>query len=194
MTRFGRSAGVAEVKRVDRIFKYLKRNPDRGIVIDGNGPWELHAYCDSDWGGDPRTNKSTTGMYFTLGNATISHSSKLQRKTADSAGMAETNAAHACCREAIFLRGVMMEMDLPIDGPVHIHVDNNGVISQSKNALDHKSSKHYRIPQAMMRELVEVDFATFVKVDTTQNASDALTKPLGRELHQRHTTTMMGEK
>jgi hypothetical protein len=44
----------------------------------------------------------------------------------------------------------------------------------------------------MIRELVEGGFVTFAKVDTTLNASDALTKPLAKQLHLRHTTTMMG--
>jgi hypothetical protein len=192
MTRFANRAGTPEIKTVNRIFKYLAANPERGIVINGNNPWEIIAYCDSDWGGDPKTCKSTSGIYFTLCGATIPNCSKLQRKIADSAGMAETIAAHACCREAIFIKGITTELGLPIQGPIKIFVDNNGVIAQSKNALDHKSSKHYRIPQAMIRELEDSGIVDFKKVDTIYNGADVLTKPLGKELHRRHTTSIMG--
>ena len=194
MTRFTQSAGQEEVRLVDRIIKYLKSTSGRGIVIDGSGPCELTSFTDSDLGGDPATEKSTSGNYIQLGNSTIFFMSRLQRKLADSVGKAETHAAHELCRQLIWVMGVLIEMGVPVKVPAIVYADNSGIISQSKHALDHKSSKHYRLPQAMIRELKEANYVEFRKVDTKFNGADALTKPLGPQLFWRHMAKIMGEQ
>ena len=56
---------------VKRVLRYLKGSHNFGITYEESKPY-LIGYCDSDWGGDLDTRKSTTGYVFLYGNGAIS--------------------------------------------------------------------------------------------------------------------------
>jgi hypothetical protein len=53
------------------ILRYLKGTADYGLYFT-SGPLQLHAYCDSDWAGDPIDIRSTSGYSVFLGPSLIS--------------------------------------------------------------------------------------------------------------------------
>ncbi len=56
---------------VNRIFKYLKRNPELGVVLDASGPLSIRAFSDANWAGHKATRKSTSGIVTFLGKSPI---------------------------------------------------------------------------------------------------------------------------
>lgn len=44
-----------------RVVRYLKNSPGQGVLLRANTELKLVAWCDSDWGACPITNRSLTG-------------------------------------------------------------------------------------------------------------------------------------
>lgn len=83
----------------------------------------LTAYSDSDWATDEHTRRSVTGFFFSLTNGAISWRSHSQKTIATSSTEAEYMAISDCCKQAIWLKQILSEINMPI-GPVPIAGDN----------------------------------------------------------------------
>ena len=70
--------------------------------------------------------------------------------------------------------------------------DNDGVLKQSSKAINHSRAKHYRIAQAMIRQLNADQVMKTRYVKTDENAADFLTKALPTKAFQAHRLTTMG--
>ena len=57
------------------IMRYLKGTLDVKLCL-GSTNMSLYGYCDTDWGGDLTTRKSTMGYVFFVGDGAISWNSK----------------------------------------------------------------------------------------------------------------------
>ena len=61
-----------------RVLRYLKGNPGQGILLRSDSDLQVSAYCDSDWGACPLSQRSLTGFLVTLGGSPISWRTKKQ--------------------------------------------------------------------------------------------------------------------
>ena len=59
-----------------RILHYVSGTHDNGIFYTYSNNFNLVGYIDSDWGGDVKTRKSTSGYVFFLGSRSFSWSLK----------------------------------------------------------------------------------------------------------------------
>jgi hypothetical protein len=184
----------------DRPLRYLKGTIDYGIVFQpGDGDWILSGATDADLAGDLKSSRSTSGGYMKLGEyGTIFCSSSLERKISTSSGQAETYSAASLVKEVVWERHFMAELRLPRElclfqqSPTVVLTDNDGVLMQSTNAVNHSKAKHYRISQAYIRSMVEAGVVTMGSVATDKNEADALTKGLAVKLFGRHCLVLMG--
>lgn len=53
------------------VLRYLKSNPNQGIVMNLDTSFQLQAYFDSDWASCTQTRHSVSGFYIMLGNSPI---------------------------------------------------------------------------------------------------------------------------
>ncbi len=95
---------------VNRIFKYLKRNPELGVVLDASGPLSIRAFSDADWAGHKATRKSTSGVVIFLGKSSICWSSKSQKSVSLSSMESELIAPAAACQGAMQLENLLSEL------------------------------------------------------------------------------------
>ena len=193
ISRFGKSAGNEEVKMANDIIRYLGSYPGKGITFKA-GDWaEMHWYSDSDLGGDPISSKSTSGIVCKDGAGnTLFFRSWLQRKVADSTGMAETYAAHDACKLIKLYVGMWQEAGMKVKLPVKLYVDSDNVCQLNKGVSSHHASRHYRLAQAFICEKVQEGLVELVYVPTDRNPADLLTKPLAFDAHHRHSKMLMG--
>ena len=193
MSRFLRCAGDEQMNWAKQIMRYLKGDPERGIILEPGPTLWLHGASDSDWGGEARSSKSTGGGYLMLGKqALVSWFCALQRKVADSSAQSETYAAQRLVREVIEVHGKLKEMGIEVPLPVRLLQDNQSVIKNSKNPLAHAASKHYRIPQAFIRGEVEDGLIEFEYVESSKNPADLFTKPSMPMKFQHDIDALMG--
>jgi hypothetical protein len=158
------------------VLRYLAGTPDHGIIFRA-GDNHLHGYCDSDHGGDKDTRRSTTGYVFMLNGGAISWSSKLQPTVAVSSTEAEYMAAAFAVKEALWLRKLSFEFNLPI-APVPIYGDNQSTLKQLKHPIATTRSKHIDVVYHSARERAERGEVVFSYVSTADNVADIFTKPL----------------
>jgi hypothetical protein len=159
------------------VLRYLTSTKGLGITFGGGEHSELECYCDADYAGDINTRRSTTGYVFILNGGAISWNSKLQPTVAASTVEAEYMAASSAVKEALWIRRLLMEMDIPIDVPV-IKCDSQGAIKLLKHPIASQRSKHIDVIHHFVRERVMRKEVSFEYCNTKQMVADMLTKPL----------------
>nr|XP_016472473.1 PREDICTED: uncharacterized mitochondrial protein AtMg00810-like [Nicotiana tabacum] len=55
-----------------RVVRYIKANPELGLLMPVDNTNKLTTYCDSDWGDFLQTRRSITGYLVRFGNAVVS--------------------------------------------------------------------------------------------------------------------------
>ena len=80
--------------------------------------------------------------------------SKLQGSVAMSTTEAEYIALSAAALEAVFLRGLLHDLDCNQEEPTIIREDNFGCVQLTKNEVLHSRTKHIDIRHHKLRELV----------------------------------------
>ena len=173
-----------------QVVRYLHGTWNYGITY-GASDQGLVGWTDSDFMGDVRDTRSTTGMVFTLYGGAVSWQSRLQPTIARSTCEAEYMAANAGCLEAMWLRKLMSDLGHPHDGPVHISCDNMATLALLLNT-DMQSSriKHIDNRHHQCREQVEMGTVVYAHCASKDNLADCLTKPLPRASLLVHTAAM----
>jgi hypothetical protein len=194
LCRFMACAGETQVNWAKQVLRYLKGTPDMGLVFQSGGDLQLVGAVDADLAGDLHTSKSTSGFYVRAGNVgTVVAVSRLQSVVADSTAMAETHAGKEMLRELIWQREFQKELGNEQIGPTRVRADNQAMIAQSKNIVNHPTSKHYRIAQHFNKEHVDNGVAYFDYTSTKENEADMFTKELSKDIFERHRAKVMGE-
>ncbi|KAK1421784.1 hypothetical protein QVD17_24412 [Tagetes erecta] len=161
-----------------RILKYVKGTLDHGLIYKRCSEFKLCSFTDSDYGGNLDDGRSTGGYIFKIGDSTISWQSKKQNVVALSSTEAEYMALSVAGCQAIWLAGILEQLQQPIAHHIQIWCDNKSAIALSANPVYHGCSKHIIIKYHFIRELVStkeilVDYAT-----TKDQEADILTKSL----------------
>ena len=165
-----------------RLVRYLAGTIDLGITF---GPQDGHngalvGYTDSSWHDDADNGRSTAGYLFKLANGPISWRSKQEKTVALSSTEAEYIASTEACKEALFLKDLMLELSYNQGDmeSILLRVDNDSAIALAGNPVDHPRTKHIRLRYHKIRELVANGDIKTEWVSTEQQAADPLTKPM----------------
>lgn len=78
-----------------RVIRYLKRQPDQGILMSSCSDELVTAYCDADWASCPLTRKSVTGYLIKVGNSLVSWKAKKQTTMSRSSAEATSSSSGA---------------------------------------------------------------------------------------------------
>ncbi|KAJ9531333.1 hypothetical protein QJQ45_006779 [Haematococcus lacustris] len=157
------------------LLRYLKRTAAWGLVYSSSNSSQLQGYADADYAGDPDSMRSTSGTVFVLNGAAISWRSQLQTTEA------ETQAAAAATKEALFLRKVLHHLGASCD-PIPIFCDNQGAVALIKNPVESSRSRHIAVAHHLARERQARGEVVFTHCPSTEMVADALTKPLSAQL------------
>ncbi|MGH7240338.1 MAG: Ty1/Copia family ribonuclease HI [Candidatus Saccharimonadales bacterium] len=139
-------------------------------------------YSDADHGGNRDNRKSTGGYLVKLGLGAVSWSSKLQPVVALSTTEAEYMAAVEAGKEIIWMRSLLKEVGVEVDGPSELMMDNQSAMYVAKNPEHHGRMKHIDLRYCWLREVVEGGEISPTYVPTSQMPADLLTKPLSKAL------------
>lgn len=113
---------------------------------------------------------------------------------ATSTAHAETLALKMWCEEQMWMRDMLKQLGEPEPGAVKVLCDNNAVIANARSHSDKPNSKHYRVSQHFIRYKQENEEIDVVRVDSTDNPADFLTKSLPPSSFKKHRTTIMGKQ
>ena len=157
LSSFDQNPGNRHWNAAEGCLRYLKGTKSEKMVFRKSEKLELRGFTDSDWAGNIDDRKSTSGFCFKLNNSSgaISWASKLQKCVSTSTAEAELNAVVEASEVAVHLVNLLRELDLEIQQPVNVFVDNQSCIALSKNSMNHGKTKHFALKVHLVRNLVE---------------------------------------
>ena len=188
-SRFMSNPNKTHFKALDRVWKYLLKFPKLGLYYDcNNNNNTLKGYCDSDWGGDINTRRSTSGFIFLYNNNLISWNSTLQKTVALSSYEAEYMALKEATKENIYLNNTIkyltskLQLYRNTNTPI-ILVDNQGSLKLAENPEFHKRTKHIDIIYHFIRECINENKIKVGYIPTKEQLADGFTKGLDNTKH-----------
>jgi hypothetical protein len=166
---------------------YLKHTKHMGLHLGGSDV--CTAYCDADFATDVDKRRSHTGWCFILYGGCISWQSKCQPTVAVSTTEAEYMAASSAAREALWLRQLLHDFDIPCT-PLVIRCDSQGALASLTNPQITQRTKHIDVMHHFVRERCHMGQLDFDFIPGTLNVADVLTKPLVKGDHDRFAKQM----
>ena len=165
---------------VKRLLRYVIGTHDFGILFDDTQSTEIRGFSDANRAGCKTTRKSTSGTVFLIAGGAVSWRSKKQTCVATSTCEAEYIAPCDATKEAIWLSRLVA------DQIVDICVDNDGAIVSAENASVNTRNKHIDINRHFVRDSVQSNLVSWVRISTENQLADPWTKPLDQVSFQNH--------
>lgn len=179
MGRFQNNPSDIHWTNLKRIIRYIKGTKHLKLIFSKNSDDnEIIGYVDADWASDTEDRKSVSGYVFKVFGCPISWSSKKQTVVATSSSEAEYIALSFAASEAIWIRGVLIDLHIiSEDKAVKIYEDNKGCIGIAKNN-DSKRSKHIDVKFHFVRDYIAKEYIKLESVSTEEQLADMFTKAL----------------
>ena len=224
LARFSSCPRKAHLERALRTFGYLKKFPNKRIVVDSRDPIitggdlsdyhkmlesfkeeypdaveEIDAnlptplvdelavtmFVDSDHAHDKVTRRSITGLIVLVGRTPVFYYSKRQGAVETSTYSAEFMAMRHAVEEVASLRYMLRCLGVRVDSASHVHGDNLGVIQNATIKDSLLKKKHVAISYHKVREAVAAAIIIPIKIASSDNYADCLTKSLPISDHSR---------
>ena len=188
---FAHCPGPKHIEAAKRVFLYLKKHRNKGIVFGGAKGSErdapLMAFMDSNWDSE----RSTSSVYIFCFGGPIYWSSRKQSMTALSTTEAEIIAAVEGAKEVIWFKGLLKELGVEA-GSVPCWEDNSACISLAESSGFRKNAKHYTARLNWLRQLVREGGIDLRKITSLDNVSDIGTKAVKPFILKRHANVSRG--
>ncbi len=206
---------------IKHLFKYIKATKTEGIyfwrrtarndlpegplpiIVDSqhtidpsvhcDNPDVIHSTVDSDWAGDTTHRRSVSGIIIKFCGGTIFYKTKFQDTIALSSTEAEFTAACDAGKAILYIRSILNEIGVPQNEATTLFIDNNGALLMGNAQQPTRRTRHMDIKHFSLLDWIERELIIMKRIKTSDNSADALTKPLGRTLHYRHTDYILGK-
>lgn len=143
----------------------------------------IDVFTDSDWAGDLKTRKSTSGGIAMFRGRLVKGWSSTQRHIALSSGEAELYAMSKGLAEGIGLQSYLR--DLGIEADIAVHVDSNASIGiASRRGIG--KMRHIQVKDLWMQQKLEEKVFELIKIPGSDNVSDICTKPVDHATMHKH--------
>jgi len=182
---------IADWKMVINILKYLNYTKHYKITYKGQG--EIRAYTDSDFAGDPRDRKSTSGYIILMDKDPISWQSKKQTVVATSTAEAEYIATSECTKKVLWFRNILNEL-FNINKPIKIFTDNLASKTSIENGELNNKLKHIEIKFYFNKENIKNNKIALEYINTEKMLADPLTKDFNSPKMTKFTDQIFNKK
>ena len=152
--------------------------------------WKLNTYVDSDWAGDKNDRRIVTGWCIFVNKSLISWGSRSQKNVTLSSSEAEYVGISEIVKEILFIRQILIFLQVKVEYPIMVNVDNVGAIYIAKKS-DGKRTRHIDARYHFVREIIEDGIVKVIFVRTNDNKADIFTKNTNEETHSKHTMSYM---
>lgn len=118
VSRYMHDPRTSHLDAVNRILRYLKSCPGKGILFSRNGHLSIEGYTDADWAGCLDDRKSTSGYCMFVGGNLVSWRSKKQSVVSRSTAEAEFRSMASGLCELMWLKILLKELKLFNNSPL----------------------------------------------------------------------------
>ena len=173
------------LEAANRILRYLKSCPGKGLLFRKGGKKEVEAFTDADYAGSDVDRRSTSGYCTYVWGNLVTWRSKKQGVVARSSAEAEYRSmANGVC-ELLWIRRVLEELKMEIDLPMKLFCDNKAAISIAHNPVQHDRTKHVEVDRHFIKENLDAGIICIPFVGTADQTADILTKGLFRPVFEK---------
>ena len=147
------------------------------LTFTKSGHFEIEGFSDSDYSTDLDKRRSVTGYVFQVGGNTVSWRSTLQHVVALSTTEAEYMASSEATKEGLWLREFCGELGFNSEC-FKLNCHSQSAICLAKNSVHHDMTKHVANKIHFIRDIVDFGMVKILKIHTSLNPADLLTKSL----------------
>jgi hypothetical protein len=176
LARFMTNPGPAHFAAAVRVLAYLRDTADRHLCFAPNDSMSFDTFVDSNWG----SHFSCSGGLFFCHGCPVHWFSKMQRSVSLSSAEAEFFGAMLAAKEVIFIRNLLVDLDIVTSGPSPIFSDSKSAVNMSFDPVAFKKTKHILRAAFFLRDLVARGVLELRHVKGTRMMADILTKPTSR--------------
>ena len=182
-------ATMEKYKSLLRLIKFVIDTKNQTLkmkVQRRDGIFNINGYSDADYAGDKDTRRSISGLIIYLCGIPIAWRSKGQKAVTLSSTESESCALLELCSEIIFVKQILESVQVEVEYPIIVKVDNVGAIFLASNPILSQRTKHISVRQHFIREFVQGGIIKVIFVRSRNNDADIFTKKLSRELFEKH--------
>ncbi|KAA0044524.1 putative mitochondrial protein [Cucumis melo var. makuwa] len=140
---------------VNKILRYLKTTPGKGLMFGKIDRKTIEAYSDLDCAKSVVDRKSIFGYCTFLWGNLVTWRSKKQSVVARSSVEAKYRAMSLGICEEIWLQKVLSDLHQECETPMKFFCDNKAAISIANNPVQHDRTKHVEIDRHFIKERLE---------------------------------------
>ena len=167
--------------------KFLESTPETDENV-------LVGYTDADYASCVDTRRSQSGSIFMLNGGPVAWMSKKQPVVAMSSFESELISLTSGSLIAVYLRGLLVDLQTPQLQPTTMHEDNKATISAALNKSISHASRHIATRFFKIKELI-ADAVVYCKwVPSKWNKADFLTKNVDAATLDRSLKTTLGRR
>jgi len=164
-----------------RCLNYVKATRDKKLTLGGTNKDPPVIYSDSDWAGDPSSRRSTSGLLTMFRSSPVAFASTLQKTVALSSAEAEYIALSPAVKQALWMRKILSDFNIPIKCSITVHEDNQAAIAiANDHGRFHRRTKHIDVRYHFVRQHVKNGNVVLQWIPTAKMLADMYTKPLVR--------------
>ena len=187
----------AHLKEMYKLIRFVLSPKDYGLkfkLIKSMRKWVLKALSDSDFASDKETRISIFGYVIYFCGIPIAWRSKEMKSVVLSTTEAEYMALSEVVKELKFIVQLLQTMNITVELPITVHVDNVGAIWLSNNRNTGDRTKHIDIRTAFVKEYQEDGKIIIKFVKSEDNEADIFTKNTSSIIFQRHQEKLVWDK
>ena len=156
--------------------------------------WALKALSDSDFASDKETRISVFGYIIYFCGIPIAWRSKGMKSVVLSTTEAEYMALSEVVKDLKFIVQLLQTMNIEVELPITVHVDNVGAIWLSNNRTTSDKTKHIDIRTSFVKEYQEDGKEIIKFVKSEENEADIFTKNTTNVIFSNHQKKLVWDK
>jgi hypothetical protein len=184
VSQFMHNPKETHLRAVNRILRYLKGSPGRGVLFRKRDSLTLESYTDADYGGSRIDGRSTSGYCTFLGGNLVTWRSKKQNVVARSSAEAEFRSMALGICELLWLKIILNDLKVKWESPMRLFCDNKSTIAIAHDPVQHDRTKHIEIDRHFIKEKLDSGLICTPFVSTSDQLADVFTKGLSAAAFQ----------
>ena len=186
----------AHLKEMCKLIRFVLSTKDYGLkfkLIKSIRKWVLKALSDSDFASDKETRISVYRYVIYFCGIPIASRSKGMKSVVLSTTEAEYMALSEVVKELKFIVQLLQTMNITVELPIAVHVDNVGAIWLSNNRNTGDRTKHIDIRTSFVKEYQE-DGRIIIKFVNQKTMKQTFTKNTTNIIFQKHQEKLVWDK
>ena len=178
LARFLTNPGPSHFQAALRVLLYVRQHGNQPLTFAPNPSMGLDTFVDSSWD----TRFSVSGCMIFFHGCLFHWFSKMQKSVSLSSAEAEYFGAMMAARDVIFIRDILIDLGITLDGPSVIFSDSKSAVDMSVDPVAFKKTKHILRAAEFLRDLVAREVIALKHLPGKIMLADVLTKAVARAI------------